>query len=526
VSEDVEDRLARLMADTLGVPAVDRTRTFFAQGGQSLLATSLVARVEREFGARLSLRDVFDHPTVGAMAGRIRARAGTGRRLPRGRRSNRVPLAPAQESFWRVARLVPESTAFNQVIRIDVQGRVDSDLLVEALRDVVTRHDALRVTFSGSGEQAVQTVHRRAEVPIVRDVPHGGRREAIRRVTAQEERLTFDLERQIPIRARLLQFSATDRILVVTTHHIAFDGWSRGILVDDLAACYRARAAGSPPPAPVRGFADFAFWQHGQRAAGAWKESVETWRAVLTPPAPAFRLPGATEPGDDYRTVRRRVLLDADAAGSVGAFAQAEGATAFTVLMSAFMAVVALSCDADEGCAALQVANRTWSEVAGMIGPFANTLVLRARLDRSRGFRHFLHEVQKAASLAYDLQDVPFEHVIDELRDVVDLPALLRVGFALHAPYPDAEVPGGRLATGPGQADADEDAQAGGDVDPTMFELVLELRPDPDTGGYRGAVTYKSGVYPPAVVEAFVARYTTFLSAVLADPGLAIGAAA
>lgn len=509
-----EDRLARLWAQTLGVPEVRRDQSYFALGGQSVTAMRLISRIDREFGASLSLRDIFEHPTLTAMAEQIGHRAGGGRRLPRPPRSPRIPLSAAQESFWRIAHALPGVSMFNQVLCLDVHGDIESELLVEGLRDAVRRHEALCATFSGAPGQAVQTISRLAVAPVTSE-RHAGRPDAVvPRVVAEETATAFDLERQIPVRARLLEFDGS-RVLVVTTHHIAFDGWSRGILMDDLAACCRVRAEGAEPVPAGRGFSSYVTWQHEQRKAGAWADSVRVWREVLAPPLPTLRLPGAREADDDFRTARREVVLDAELSDAVQAFASAERTTAFTVLMTAFMAVVALACDADEGCVAVQVANRTWPEVVDMVGPLANTLVVRAALDRAGGFAGFLHEVQRACLVAYDHQEVPFEHVVQELREVVDVAALLRIGFAVHEQFPTAEIPGGRLAAR--EVGADED----GKVDPTTFELVLELRPEGDE--FRGELTYKSALYPPEVIEDLVGRYLAFLLAALGAPATAIG---
>jgi hypothetical protein len=474
-----------------------------------------IGRIDREFGVSLSLRDIFEYPTIAAMTERIGKHGGTRRQLPRARRSPHVPLSPTQESFWRIACALPGSPMFNQVLCVDVRGDIDADLLLQALGDVVRRHDALCATYSGAPGAAVQTIHRLADVPVTREQPADGRAAALPRTVAAELAVPFDLERQIPVRARLLDFAPESRVLVVTTHHIAFDGWSRGILVDDLARCYRVRAAGAEPAPAERGFSRYAAWQNTQRDTGAWQASVDVWREVLSPSLPSFRLPGACDAGDDFRTMRRDVVLDAELGRAVHEYAGQERTTPFTVLMTAFMAVTALACKADEGCAAIQVANRTWPEV-DMIGPLANTLVLRAALDRSAGFTDFLREVRDAALLAFDLQDVPFEHVLVELRGAVDAQDLLRLGFALHEGSPEAEVPGGQLVVL--RVDTGDDAAA---ADPTTFELVLELRPDGD--GFRGEVTHKRALYPPEVIDDLVEQYRTFLTAALAAPTAAIG---
>jgi non-ribosomal peptide synthetase component F len=206
----------------------------------------------------------------------------------------------------------------------------------------------------------------------------------------------------------------------------------------------------------------------------------------------------------------------------VSRLAQTESATAFTVLMAAFMAVLAASANSTDSRAALQVANRERDETQQMIGPFANTLLVRAPVDRAVHFRAFLHTVHDRALETYEHQEVPFDQVLAAIDDgiEVDVARLLQVGFALHDAFAqEHSVPDGTLRS----VSAEDPESAEESIDATTFELVLELRPRGD--GFAGEVTYESELYPETVVAAFADSYLRFLALVVADPELAVGTA-
>ncbi|BBB01988.1 putative non-ribosomal peptide synthetase [Actinacidiphila reveromycinica] len=538
---DTAERLRNLWNELLDHPAGAEDLDFFSLGGQSLIATRLIGRITEELGVQLRLRDVFDHPTLASLgvlvdAARERTRE-TGARAADDApadgpvrlahpplRPYGAPLAPLQERFWKVERVLPQAAFFNQVMRVDLTGDLDRRLLMSALRGTVRRHDVLRATLEEGPDGPRQTVRPDFTVPVRQreygDLDEAAREEVIRRAAKAESRLPFDLVREIPLRLRVLRFTATRSAVLVVTHHIAFDGWSRGQLVADVAAHYRARVEGTAAPEPLAyTYTDFAAWQAGHRAAGGMDASRAYWLDRLAPPYPDLRLPGALDDEDEYRSATQPVAVPAAALASVARLARRENTTDFTVLLAVFLLAVASRCGAPETMAAIQVANRRWPGTQKLVGLFSNTLVLRAPIDPAAPFEAYLRTVRAALLEAFDHQDVPLEEVVDALRerDGIDLADLLQVGFALQDPWvPETPVPGGLLRQASGLAVGDDQ-----ELDPTTFGLTMELRADgPALCGY---VTYKADRYPPDVIKALVATFDGILRTVTEEPCTAVG---
>lgn len=267
-------------------------------------------------------------------------------------------------------------------MRVDLTGNLDPRLLMSALRGTVRRHDVLRATLDEGPDGPRQTVRTDFTVPVRQreygDLDEAAREEVIRRAAKAEARLPFDLVREIPLRLRVLRFTATRSAVLVVTHHIAFDGWSRNQLVADVAAHYRARVEGTAAPEPLAfTYTDFAAWQVAHRAVGGTDASRAYWLDRLAAPYPDLRLPGALGGDDEYRSATQPVAVPAAALASVARLARKENTTDFTVLLAVFLLAMASRSGAPETMAAIQVANRRWPGTQKLVGLFANTLVLR-----------------------------------------------------------------------------------------------------------------------------------------------------
>ncbi len=538
---DTGERLRALWDELLDRPEGAEELDFFSLGGQSLIATRLIGRIEEEFGVRLRLRDVFDHPTLPGLHALVAAARehaqqtgdrtvadapadGPVRLVHTPSRPYSAPLAPLQEQFWKVERTLPEAAFFNQVMRVDLSGNLDPRLLMSALRGALRRHDVLRATVEETPDGPRQTVRPDFTVPVRQreygDLDEASREEAIRRAAKAESRLPFDLVREIPLRLRVLRFTATRSAVLVVTHHIAFDGWSRNQLVADVAALYRARVEGAAPPEPLAfTYTDFAAWEVSHRAAGGMDASRAYWLERLAAPYPDLRLPGALDGDDTYQSATQPVTVPASALASVARLARRESTTDFTVLLAVFLLAVASRSGARETMAAIQVANRRRPGAQALVGLFANTLVLRVPVDPAAPFETYLRAVRSALLEAFDHQDVPLEEVVDALRerDGIDPADLLQVGFALQESWvPETPVPGGFLRQASGLAVGDDQ-----ELDPSTFGLTMELRVDgPMLSGY---VTYKSDRYPPDVIEALVTTFDGILRTVTGEPRTAVG---
>ncbi|HEX5718058.1 MAG TPA: amino acid adenylation domain-containing protein, partial [Thermoanaerobaculia bacterium] len=393
----MEELVAGLFADVLGVREVGAGDDFFALGGHSLLATRLLARVRETLGAEVPLRDLFEAPTVEAFAARVDAARASehGEPEPPSPRPDRgdAPLSFAQQRLWFLDQLEPGSPLYNVAFVVRAHGPLRPEVLEASLAEMVRRHDALRTTFPQTEEGPRQAVLPAAglRLPVV-DLSGLGKRqsaaEALRLARAEAMR-PFNLAWGPLLRALLLRLGAGRHWLVTAVHHIVFDGWSIGVLTGEMAALYAALEEGRParlPELPLQ-YADFAAWQRRCLEGERLEAQATWWRGQLAGSAPA-ELP-ADRPRPAVRDLRGAALstsLSRRETAALHDLARRRGATPFMVLLTALQALVRRHGGPRDAAVGSPIAGRRYRELEGMIGFFVNTLVLCQELREDASF--------------------------------------------------------------------------------------------------------------------------------------------
>ncbi|HVT15951.1 MAG TPA: non-ribosomal peptide synthase/polyketide synthase [Thermoanaerobaculia bacterium] len=461
-----EDLLAGIWREVLGVGRVGAHDDFFALGGHSLLATQVASRVREAFGVELPLRRLFETPVLAAQAAEIveLARAGAAPAPPPLRRAARagdLPLSFAQERLWFLARLQPESAAYNVPLVLRVSGRLDGCRLAAALSALRRRHEALRTLFVERDGVPAQVVLPPAaagmRVPLadLRGLPAERREAVARRLIAAEAARPFDLARGPLIRvlrlavegSSLAPGAAGGELLLVSLHHIVADGWSLGVLVRDLTALHAGRPL---PELPVQ-YADFALWQRRWLSGETLARQLAWWRKRLAGAPAALELPAdrPRPPVQSGRGAEHRFRLDAELSRRLAALAGREGSTLFMALAAGLAALLGRLSGQRDLVLGAPIANRNRVETEDLIGFFVNTLVLRVELAGAASFGALLRQVREVSLAAFAHQDVPFEKLVDELQPRRELSRspLFEVAVALqNAPLPaHVELAGARL---------------------------------------------------------------------------------
>ncbi|MFL5385134.1 MAG: amino acid adenylation domain-containing protein, partial [Longimicrobiaceae bacterium] len=527
-----QELLAGVWRDVLGAVRPGPADDFFELGGHSLLALRIATRVRAVFGAELPVRAVFDASTLRAMAARIDAlRAGDAAAaappLEPAPRDAPLPLSYSQERLWLMETLAPGALSYGVSVPLVFPADVDADVLARALAEVVRRHEALRTVFrAGEGERDPEQV---VLPPFAVDLPvddlrAAPARNAVTDAASRAQAEPFDLERGPLLRARLLRLDDAS-VLLVTIHHIVFDGWSGQVLEREVRALAGAFARGEPSPLaplPVQ-YADFAVWQRRWLESGVLGPQVEFWRHTLAGAPDALDLP-LDRPRPAIRThagARRWFHLPTEVAEQARALARREGATLYMVLLAAFDVLMARLSGSDDVVVGTQVAGRTAEEVEGLIGIFVNGLALRTDLSGDPSFREAVARVRRTTLDAYAHSDVPFQRLVDALgvERTLSHPPVYNVSFILQAehnasPAAPRGVDGGApaLPEGPLPADAE-------------YELAVELLED-GGGGLIGAANYSTEIFDDETVARLLAGYGRLLAALLAAPDARISAPA
>jgi|HubBroStandDraft_3_1064219.scaffolds.fasta_scaffold01234_1 natural product biosynthesis luciferase-like monooxygenase protein/FkbM family methyltransferase len=440
-----------------------------------------------------------------------------GRIAPRPPGQSRGPLSFAQERLWFLSQMMPGDPAYNLPIAIRLAGPLAIAALARSLGEVIRRHEAVRTTFRVEDDQPLQEVAPAGplELPVVDlgALAPAARERAARQLAWHHARLPCDLERGPLLWAAVLRLGPAEHILLLALHHIAADGWSLGVLIEEAAALYSAFAAGRPsalPALPIQ-YLDFALWQRawlsGERLAGL----LDHWRRRLAG-LPLLELP-ADRPRRAVPTSRGARIscrLPDALLGELRRLGE-RGTTPFMTLLAAFDLLLHRYTGQEDLAVGSPIANRNRAEVEGLIGLFMNVVVLRNDLAGDPTWQALLARVTEGALEAYGHQDLPFERLVTELQPERSLGHNPLVNLLLgFQPAPPA------LALGQELRASTFDLHNG----TAKLDLLLSFWEE--AGGIAGIAEYACDLFDAVTIERLLGHFVTLLAAACASPAARI----
>ncbi|WP_319458350.1 non-ribosomal peptide synthetase, partial [Mycobacterium sp. RTGN4] len=525
-STPAEQLVAGVYAQVLGLERVGADDSFFDLGGDSLSAMRVVAAVNKALGVGLSVRALFEAPSVAGLSARV-GEAGDGLApLVAGVRPAVVPLSFAQQRLWFLDQLQGPSATYHMPVALRLSGPLDVAALGAALGDVIARHESLRTVLPAVGGVPRQVVVDAAAADCGWQVVDavGWSAAQVQAAIGAVVGAVFDVSAEIPLRARLFRVGATEHVLVAVVHHVAADGGSIVPLVGDLGVAYGARRAGRAPgwaPLAVQ-YADYTLWQREQlgeledeasRIAG----QLGYWQDVLAGMPEQLGLP-TDRPYPavaDHRGASVAVEWSAAVQAQVAWVAREHGATSFMVVQAALAVLLSKLSASSDVAVGFPIAGRRDPVLDELVGFFVNTLVLRVQLDGDPTVAQVLEQVRARSLGAFEHQDVPFEVLVDRLNPTRSLARhpLVQVmlawqNFAAHDL--DAMLEG--VAVAPLAADT---ATARVDV---TFSLSERFGEGGEPAGIGGVVEFRTDVFDAASIEVFVERLARVVAAMTADP--------
>jgi non-ribosomal peptide synthetase component F/acyl carrier protein len=511
---EIEATLAALWSELLQVERVGRQDNFFDLGGHSLLAVQLISRVRDECLVELSLADLFNEPTLAGFASRIAEADNVDHEtIPPVDRNGPLPLSLAQQRLWFLSQMDGAGEAYHLPGALRLQGRLDRAALRKALARIVDRHEALRSRFTQVDGQPVQLIDPPGKAFSLYEEDCRGCENPqadLHARSAAEAAAPFDLETGPLARGRLLRYQDDEHVLLVTLHHIIADGWSIGILVNELSRLYAAYYRGEADPlAPLSiQYADYAAWQRHRLADGHEARLAAFWRHNLAQAPTLLSLPldHPRPPVQDYRGARLAVSLDADLTESLQRLSQRHGVTLFMTLLSAWAGLLGRLAGQEDVVIGSPVAGRNRAEIEPLIGFFVNTLAQRIDLSGSPTVAELLARTRDQVLATQQHQELPFEQVVELLQPERSLShtPLFQPLFAWgNLPASELTLPGLTLSS----------IEAPQHV--AQFDLSLHLHSTDST--LEGDIVYATSLFDRATIERFVDYFKLLLQGFVSD---------
>ncbi|RMV40065.1 Peptide synthase, partial [Pseudomonas syringae pv. papulans] len=426
---DLQAQIATVWCEQLQCEQVSADDHFFLLGGNSIIATQVVARLREALGIDLNLRLLFEAPTLAAFAAQVEALqvaalqgySQTQSAIARLPGNEHLPQSMAQNRLWFLWQLDPHSSAYNIPGGLHLRGELDSTALRTSFQRLIERHESLRTRFYEQGGVALQRIDAPSEFHLdtldISDLPSTERQARAVAIREQQARLPFDLQHGPLLRVTLLQLDEEEHQLLVTLHHIIADGWSLNVLIDEFSRLYASAVQGQTlelTPLPLR-YADYGQWQREWLANGEAERQLAYWQQQLGDEQPVLTLNT-----DHLRSARQQhsasrysLRLTAELSTAVRNTAQAWQSTSFMFLLAGFQTLLHRYSGQADIRIGVPGANRPRHETQGLIGFFINTLVLRAELDPRLPFSTLLAKTRQAALEAQAHQDVPFEQLVE-----------------------------------------------------------------------------------------------------------------
>jgi acyl-CoA synthetase (AMP-forming)/AMP-acid ligase II len=521
----LERLLAQRWAEILQVKQVGIHDDFFALGGDSLLVAHVVAHIYDITHVEIEVSRFFEAPTIAETARHVETSMQAGQpgrpaviaRVPR---TDAMPASIAQEHLWKVQRVLRGTPLFNVFCPLRLTSPFDTAILERSLNELVQRHEILRTTFAEVDGQCVQVIAPQLSAHLdlvdLQTLPRSKKKRVAHQLIEEEALHSFDLAQGPQFRARLVHLAKREHLLLITMHGIIVDGWSLGILVQELFTLYdalNAHAASPLAPLPIQ-YADFAHWQRRWRSHPDIVAQLAYWREQLRGPLPVIRL--AVAPPiraiDSFPTARREVTLPASLSEAVRLFSLREGGTLYMTLVAALKTLLQCYLGQDDLRVATLVANRNRPGTDGLVGRLANTVVLRTNLGGNPSLREVMRRVRATAIAAFAHQDLPFEELVDALeRERLLKPeALAQVMIVLHNAALRPKVHNTLTF---------EEANSnmiGPLVPPNTFDISLMLRETPH--GVTGSCIYKPHLFNAITIDRLLGDFRRVLEQMVAQP--------
>ncbi|MEG4941561.1 amino acid adenylation domain-containing protein [Microcoleus sp. F4-D5] len=515
----IEEMIAGIWAEVLGIERVGIYDNFLELGGHSLLAIQIDSRLRKTLKVELPVGSLFASPTIASLAQRISESDSEKVHLQATpiqavSRNQNLPLSWNQQQLWFLTQLASDTPVYNEPCTIRFPGAIDVNVLSKALTEIIKRHESLRTRFITVDGQPIQVIDPPADTfnlafVDLRQLPVSQREAEALRLATRETKQPFDLTSAPLLRATLMQLSDEEYRLFLTFHHIVMDGVSiYNVFLPELAALYEAFGNDKTLVLPELAlqYADFAVWQRQSFTGEILASQLDYWKQQLAD-LPILQLPlDHPRPAiPTFQGRRQRFSLSKNVTEALKALSRQEGVTLYMTLLAAFKTLLYRYSGQEDIVLGTFSAGRNRPEIDKLIGFFINTLVLRTDLSGNPSFQDLLSRVREVTLAAYAHEDVPFEQLVETLqpdRNFSQNP-LFQVAFA-----PQPLIPS--LSEGWNVSYLDIQ------TDTAKFDLILDVEERPE--GIIGRIEYNTDLFEASTISRTIGHFQTLLEGIVANP--------
>lgn len=515
----VEQEVARIWCEVLDLEEIGIHDNFLEAGGQSLLATRIISRLQRAFQTELTVRKLFENPTIASFStlidGGNRADGKTIGPIQRVSREGQLLPSFAQLRLWFLNQLDPNSAVYNIFESWLLDGSLNITALEKSFNEVVRHHEALRTTFVAVDGRPIQVISPALNITLelidISSLSESEQREQMLSLAKAEAAHPFRLAKGPLVRSSLLRLATERHVLFITTHHIVSDAWSSRIFMRELSRLYEAFSAGEYSPLselPIQ-YADFAQWQRNYLKGEVIETHLAYWKRQLgeTPAVLELPLDRPRRALQTFRGASESFALPKELSESLAALGQRENVTMFVTLLAAFQVLLHHYTAQEQIAVGSPIAGRSRTEVEQLIGFFVNTLVLRTDLSGNPTITELLGRVREVVLGAFDHQELPFEKLVEEIRPErgTGQTPLVQVMLVLED-NPAKPIALSELTFVPLKHDAET----------VKFDLILYMTHSQSE--LAGSFAYNTDLFDAETIKRMVGHFETVLQRIVSDP--------
>ena len=514
-----EESLARMWAEVLGLEEIGIYDNFFHLGGDSIQVIQLLSRIRNTFSVELPLHYLFEDPSIAKLSQKILGTTNQQNQLlppiQLVTKKEELPLSFPQQGLWFLEQLQQSSSVYNEQTALHLRGCIDVTILEQVLTEIVNRHDVMRSNFRMVDGSPVMVIspHLNITLPIVdlQQLTEPEQFAQLQQLAVKDAQNPFDLAEGLLLRVSLLRLGQEEHILLLTIHHIIWDGWSMGVFIEELSALYSAFCSQQPSPLSELSiqYSDFASWQRQWFTGEVLENQLNYWKQQLAgiPALLEFRTDRPRPPVQTYLGSSLDFELNGELTQKLQALSQGEGATLYMTLLAAWATLLYRYSTQEDIAIGSPIANRTRQEIEPLIGFFANIIVLRNDLSGNPSFLELLARVRSCAMEAYANQDVSCEQLVEVLKPERSLShsPLFQVMFV----FQQAPIQKQKFASLTLTPLSLKSAIA-------KFDLTLLME---ETGsGIEAKLEYNSDLFDQPTIVRMVGHFQTLLEGIVANP--------